>query len=80
MDINADIHRYYVSYGPTSYPTERRGGVTGVDNRVFTASGLIPMTNYTFQVYATHIDLTLQPPLLYGPPATLTAVTKEPEG
>ena len=44
MDRNSEITGYTVTFGPTTEP------VTGTDNRVFTATGLIPRTEYTFQV------------------------------
>ena len=44
LDRNSEITRYSVTFGPTNKT------VTGTDNRVFSATGLIPRTRYTFRV------------------------------
>ena len=46
--------------------------------RMFTANGLIPRTNYTFEVNARYDDITLNNPL-FGPAAVITGVTAVPQ-
>ena len=50
--------------------------VTGTDraDRVFTATGLLPRTNYTFNVMAVNSEGEV------GPPATVEAITATPTG
>ena len=59
-----------------------RGSSTVVNaeafNRTFTANGLIPRTNYTFEVRAFTSDSGGTP--LTGPPAIMTGVTGIPQG
>ena len=47
--------------------------------RMFTANGLIPRTNYTFEVNARYDDINLNNPL-FGPAAVITGVTAVPQG
>ena len=49
--------------------------VAGTTNREFTATGLIPRTNYIMEVEAARIKLALNPPIVRGPPATVTVMT-----
>jgi hypothetical protein len=54
--------------------------VDGVNNRMLTAMGLIPRTNYTVQVRAVHLDFLNSMFFTDGPFATVTATTKAPPG
>ncbi len=80
---NADINQYTVFYNPTSDPSDSAFGfVMDTSNRVFTASGLIPRTNYTIEVVPRHIDLSgVMGIILTGvSPATITMTTGVPQG
>ncbi len=78
---NADITNYLVIYNPTSDPSDRTSGVVmATSNRVFTASGLIPRTEYTIEVIPRHIDFTDGVFLTGISPATITMTTGVPQG
>ena len=47
---------------------------TGLADRVFTATGLLPRTSYTFNVMAVNSEGEV------GPPATISDITATPEG
>ena len=67
-------------YNPTSDPSDRTSGVVmDTSNRVFTASGLIPRTEYTIEVVPRHIDNT-EGIFLIGVSATITMTTGVPQG
>ncbi len=68
-------------YNPTSDPGDRTSGVVlATGNRVFTASGLIPRTEYTVAVTPDHIDFTDRIFLTGVSPATITMTTGVPQG
>ena len=50
IDRNSEIIGYRVTFGPTLTSIRTTEIVTGTDTRTFTASGLIPRTQYTFEV------------------------------
>ncbi len=78
---NAEITQYTVFYNPTSDPSDRTSGVVmDTSNRVFTASGLIPRTEYTIEVTPDHIDFTDRIFLIGVSPATITMTTGVPQG
>ncbi len=78
---NAEITQYTVFYNPTSDPSDRiSGSVMDTSNRVFTASKLIPRTEYTIEVYPDHIDFTDRIFLTGVSPATITMTTGVPQG
>ncbi len=78
---NAEITQYTVFYNPTSDPSDRTSGsVMDTSNRVFTASGLIPRTEYTIEVTADHIDFREEIFLFGVSPATITMTTGVPQG
>ena len=54
IDRNSEITGYTVRYGQTGSTTTVMESVSGTSDsdRMFTASGLIPRTNYTFEVAA----------------------------
>ena len=75
-DRNVEITQYIGRYGPNSnLPIS----VIGTSNRMFTATGLIPRTSYTFEVEAAHFDPTTFIPFR-GPSATVTGTTAVPTG
>ncbi len=84
MERNSEITGYVVTYITTSdalRPTRQASEeevfvITGTDaeSRVFTASGLLPQTNYTFTVRANNSES------LLGPSATLSTNIGVPEG
>ena len=75
-DRNVEITQYSGRYGPNNnLPIY----VIGTSNRMFTATGLIPRTSYTFEVEAVHLSLiTIQ--VFQGPSATVTGTTAVPTG
>ena len=76
IDRNSAITGYTVRYGQTGSTTTVMESVSGTSNsdRMFTASGLIPRTNYTFEVAAVSSEGT-------GPFSTgTTTETAVPEG
>ena len=76
IDRNSEITDYTVRYGQTGSTTTVMESVSGTSDsdRMFTASGLIPRTNYTFEVAAAGSEGT-------GPFSTGTTVeTLAPEG
>ena len=74
IDRNSEITGYTVRYGQTGSTTMANESVSGVSDRMFTASGLIPRTSYTFEVAAVSSEGT-------GPFSTGTTVeTAVPEG
>ena len=54
IDRNSEITGYTVRYGQTGSTTTVMESVSGTSDsdRMFTASGLIPRTNYTFEIAA----------------------------
>ena len=73
---NGEIDGYNVTYYPKDDNIDRTiATVYGVidRNRTFLASGLQPLTNYTFEVLAFNGDK-------YGPAANATFQTSVPEG
>ena len=52
IDRNSEITGYTVRYGQTGSTTTVMELVSGTSDRMFTASGLIPRTSYTFEVAA----------------------------
>ena len=69
IDRNSEITGYTVRYGQTGSTTTVMESVSGTSDsdRMFTASGLIALTNYTFEVAAVSSDGT-------GPFSTGTVV------
>ena len=69
IDRNSEITGYTVRYGQTGSTTTVMESVSGTSDsdRMFTASGLIPRTNYTFEVAAVSSEST-------GPFSTGTVV------
>ena len=69
IDRNSEITGYSVRYGQTGSATTVMESVSGTSDsdRMFTASGLIPLTSYTFEVAAVSSEGT-------GPFSTGTAV------
>ena len=77
MHRNVDgITGYQIVYRTTS-DNVIRGMERNHSTRTFTANGLIPRTNYTFEAIARHHD-DINP--LFGPPAVITGVTAAPQG
>ena len=75
IDRNSEITGYTARYGQTGSTTTVMESVSGTSDsdRMFTASGLIPRTSYTFEVAAVSSEGT-------GPFSTGTTVeTLEPE-
>ena len=78
QERNGHTDTYRVIYYPTSNPSDRVARtLAGTDNndRMFSASGLPPRTNYTFEVQALNPFLTER-----GPAAIYTASTTAPQG
>ena len=69
MDRNVDITGYFVRYSLTSDPENKEGNL--LSDRMSTVSGLIPRTNYTFDVAAYNLGSQL----LVGSLAAETVVT-----
>ena len=67
IERNSEITGYTVRYGQTGSTTTVMESVSGISDRMFTASGLIPCTNYTFEMAAVSSEGT-------GPFSTGTAV------
>ena len=67
------ITGYRVKYH-SNYSNPHGNQTVQADNRTFTASQLIPRTNYTFEVRAFHNHSHI------GPPANVTGVTAVPKG
>ena len=81
MDRNTEITDYGLSYGPTSDPNDIVGIHVDDDIRTFTASKLIPRTEYTVKVRAEHISLRgVVTTFLTGPFSSTTVTTRAPEG
>ena len=80
-DQNTEISDYFLRYAPTSHPSQRTTRVI-TDMRMFTATGLIPRTEYIVEVRAE--DLTRDDDgnvfNLLGPFAYTTETTREAEG
>ena len=70
---NSDITGYEVTFGPTSSSTRTTESITGTEMRTFTATGLIPRTQYTFQVTPLSDSGN-------GPFSTVTSETTLPSG
>ena len=75
-DRNVEITQYSGRYGPNNnLPIS----VIGASNRMFTATGLVPRTSYSFEVEAAHFN-----PAAFtsfrGPSATVTDTTAVPTG
>ena len=81
VDRNTEITDYGLSYGPTSDPNDIVGIHVDDDIRTFTASKLIPRTEYTVKVRAEHISLRgVVTTFLTGPFSSTTVTTRAPEG
>ena len=77
LQRNSEITGYRVIYrrtGVTDPLLEASLVGTETADRVFTATGLLPRTNYTFNVMAVNSNSEV------GPPATISAITATPEG
>ena len=63
IDRNSEITGYTVQYGQTGSTTTVMESVSGTSDsdRMFTASGLIPRTSYTFEVAAVSSEGTTGP-------------------
>ena len=76
---NGHTDSYRLIYYPTSDPSVRTDAVTiigtGDDDRIFSISGLPPLTNYTFEIQASNPNVDMR-----GPPAFYTASTTAPQG
>ena len=74
-----EVMEYVVRYALTSDPEDKTAtNVMGTDisNRMATVTGLIPRTNYTFDVAASHFDFVNSASVfLTGPFAAKTVVT-----
>ena len=70
---NSDITGYEVTFGPTSSSTRTTESITGTEMRTFTVTGLIPRTQYTFQVTSLSDSGN-------GPSSTVTSQTTLPSG
>ena len=55
IDSNSDISRYTVRYGPVG-GTAVNASVSGTNQLAYTAVGLTPSTNYSFEVAAVNSD------------------------
>ena len=79
QERNGHTDSYRLIYYPVSDPSVRSNAITilgtGVDDRIFSVSGLPPRTNYTFEVQASNPNVGLR-----GPPAFYTANTTVPQG
>ena len=79
QERNGHADGYRVVYYPTSNPSDRvaRTIIAGVKDkyRMFSATGLIPRTGYTFEVQAGNYIIDMR-----GPPAFYTASTTAPQG
>ena len=76
IDRNSEITGYTVRYGQTGSTTTVMESVSGTSDsdRMFTASGLIPRTSYTFEVAAVSSEGT-------GPfSSRITVMTSTPTG
>ena len=81
MDRNTEITDYGLSYGPTSDPNDIVGIRVDDDIKTFTATGLIPRTEYTVKVRAEHFTLRgVVIIFLTGPFSSTTVTTRAPEG
>ena len=81
MDRNTEITNYTLSYEPTSDPDDVVGIRVNDDIRRFTATGLIPRTEYTMKVLAEHNSLRgVVTTHLTGPFANTTVTTRAAEG
>ncbi len=70
---NSEITGYEVTFGPTSSSTRTTESITGTQSRTFTVTGLIPRTQYAFQVTSLSDSGN-------GPSATVTSQTSLPSG
>ena len=52
MHRNGDITGYSIQYGATTLNTTNTVSGTSNNSRIFTASGLIPLTTYMFRIAA----------------------------
>ena len=81
MDRNTDITDYGLSYKPTSDPNDNVIIYVDDDIRRFTATGLIPRTEYTVNVQAEHFSIRgVVLTFLIGPFSSTTVTTRGPEG
>ena len=81
MDRNTEITDYTLSYEPTSDPNDIVGIRVDDDTRTFTATGLIPRTEYAVKVRAEHFSLIgVVTTFLTGPFASTTVTTRAAEG
>ncbi len=70
---NSEITGHEVTFGPTSSSTRTTESITGTEMRTFTVTGLIPRTQYTFQVTPLSDSGN-------GPAATITSETSLSSG
>ena len=79
QERNGHIDSYRLIYYPVADPSVRTNVWTilgtGVDDRIFSLSGLPPRTNYTFEIQASNPNVDMR-----GPPAFYTASTTAPQG
>ena len=81
MDRNTEITDYGLSYEPTSDPNDIVGIRVDDDIRRFTATGLIPRTEYTVKVRAEHFSLRgVVVTFLTGPFSSTTITTRAAKG
>ena len=79
LDQNVDGITGYQIVTRTTSDNKLRGRERDHSTRMFTVNRLIPRTNYTFEVYASHDNINLNNPL-FGPAAVITGVTAVPQG
>ena len=77
LDWNVDGITGYQIITRTTYHNVIRDRERDHSTRMYTVNGLIPRTNYTFEVNARYDDITLNNQLL-GPAAVITGVTAVP--
>ena len=76
LERNGETESYRVVYYPTSDPSDRTARTiagTGDSDRMFTVTGLLPRTNFTFEVQASNAILDVR-----GVAATFTVSTTPP--
>ena len=79
LDRNVDGITGYQIVIRTTSDDVIRGRERDHSTRIFTANGLIPRTNYTFEVNALYEDINLDN-YIFGPAAVITGVTAAPQG
>ena len=80
MDRNTEISGYFLHYAPTSNPSQKTTLVTNM--RMFTATGLIPRTEYIVEVRAEDFNRDDDGNVfnLRGPFVNTTETTRAAEG